>query len=47
MNSKAMDNDEYIGVIVCKLDKYKETMRGYIGLDSFNLEYNSFNKLNV
>lgn len=34
-----MDNDEYIGVIVCKLDKYKDIMRGYIAMLAVDERY--------
>jgi len=27
-----MDNDECVGAIVCKLDRYKDLMRGYIAM---------------
>jgi peptide alpha-N-acetyltransferase len=34
-----MDNDKYIGVIVCKLDRYKDTMRGYIAMLAVDENY--------
>lgn len=27
-----MENEECVGAIVCKLDRYKELMRGYIAM---------------
>lgn len=27
-----MDNEECVGAIVCKLDRYKDLMRGYIAM---------------
>ena len=27
-----MNNDECVGAIVCKLDRYKDLMRGYIAM---------------
>ena len=27
-----MEDNECVGAIVCKLDRYKETMRGYIAM---------------
>ena len=29
---KAMENEECVGAIVCKLDRYKDLMRGYIAM---------------
>ncbi|CEG81072.1 Putative Acetyltransferase [Rhizopus microsporus] len=28
----AMDGDEYVGVIICKVDKHKDRLRGYIAM---------------
>ncbi|CAO3673989.1 unnamed protein product [Rhizopus microsporus] len=27
-----MDGDEYVGVIICKVDKHKDRLRGYIAM---------------
>jgi len=35
----AMDNDECVGAIVCKLDRYKEANRGYIAMLDVDEKY--------
>ena len=32
IKKKAMENEECVGAIVCKLDRYKDQMRGYIAM---------------
>jgi peptide alpha-N-acetyltransferase len=27
-----MDGDQYVGVIICKLDRHKDRLRGYIAM---------------
>lgn len=34
-----MDKGECVGAIVCKLDRYKETMRGYIAMLAVHEKY--------
>lgn len=29
---QAMDEDQYVGVIICKLDRHKDRLRGYIAM---------------
>lgn len=34
-----MDNQECVGAIVCKLDRYKDLMRGYIAMLAVDEKY--------
>jgi peptide alpha-N-acetyltransferase len=34
-----MDKEKCIGAIVCKLDRYKDAMRGYIAMLAVDSEY--------
>jgi peptide alpha-N-acetyltransferase len=34
-----MDDEKCVGAIVCKLDRYKEVMRGYIAMLAVHQDY--------
>jgi hypothetical protein len=36
---KAMDQDTCIGVIICKLDRHRDALRGYIAMLAVKKEY--------